>query len=104
MESVFDTETPEIPEDTENNEIDTEDETESLVQDSTEIISGANIDKETNLSLLDNVDLRTTETVVNVASEPKQFEQSGFEVAVVLCLAIIIGLYVFDMLSKRWHT
>ncbi len=46
-----------------------------------------------------------TETVVVQAAEGnKPFENSGYEVAVVLCLSIIIGIVVFDILTKRWFT
>lgn len=45
-----------------------------------------------------------TETTVIEENENKSFEQSGFEVAVVLCLAILIGLKVLDILTERWST
>lgn len=45
-----------------------------------------------------------SEIVVTLSNEPKTFEQSGFEVAVVLCLAMIIGLFLWDKLSKRWFS
>lgn len=44
------------------------------------------------------------ETTVIAENENKTFEQSGFEIAVVLCLAILIGLKVLDMLTERWYT
>lgn len=44
------------------------------------------------------------ETAVIAEDGSKTFEQSGFEVAVVLCLAILIGLKVLDMLTERWST
>lgn len=101
MESVIDTQ---AVEEVQANEIYENVDTENDIPDSTETVSIEDINEEVEASTLDNAELPTTETIATVVYEAKSFEQSGFETAVVLCLAIIIGLFVFDMLSKRWHT
>lgn len=101
MEIVIDTQ---AVEDVQTNDIFEKVDTENNVPDSTETVSIEDIKEEVETSTLDNAELPTTETIATVVYEAKSFEQSGFETAVVLCLAIIIGLFAFDMLSKRWHT
>lgn len=47
--------------------------------------------------------LQPTDSIVMANNEPKTFDQSGYEVSVVFCLAVIIGLMLWQSLSKRWH-
>lgn len=56
--------------------------------------------------LTENSPMQAVEETVfaSASNEPKTFDQSGYEVAVVFCLAVIIGLMIWDSLSKRWHT
>ena len=101
MESVIDTQAVEV---VQVNDIFKKVDMENNLLDSTEAFPIEDINEDVEMLTLDNVELSSTETITTVVYETKSFEQSGYEIAVVLCLAIIIGLIVFDMLSKRWFT
>lgn len=104
-------ETDSIPLATENvpsadilEEVDTETPIETIITPS-DIISKDDTEILESISNPNSTQPTYTETVVvQAAEESKPFEKSGYEVAVVLCLSMLIGIVAFDILTKRWFT
>lgn len=104
MESVYDTELEEVsPKVYVQNSTETHQYEDFFSTEETERTGDNKIVETMNLDVDSNIAQTQSEIVVTVNNEPKTFEQSGFEVTVIVALGVIVGLIVWNTISKRWH-